>query len=73
MNSKWMRIFKSLMVTETALLPVEEALIPILIHSPQTQSIVGAVMVTESVFGQMYGIVPSAPIAPSPVAIIPAT
>jgi hypothetical protein len=39
-----------------ALLQTEQNVLPIFIHNPASQKIVGAVLVAEEIFGQMFGL-----------------
>jgi len=50
----WQKFFQALMQTE-------EAVLPVFIHNPQSQKIVGAIVVAESIFGQAFGAVPTTP------------
>jgi hypothetical protein len=59
--SKFSQLFQATMQTE-------EAVLPIFIHNPNSQRITAAVMVSESIFGNMFGLFqpPAAPAAPVP-------
>lgn len=60
MHPKWASIFQAIMQTEQAVLPV-------FIHNPSSQKIVGAVVLAEEIFGQAFGLAqPPATAAPQP-------
>lgn len=49
----WQKFFQAIMQTE-------ETVLPVFIHSPGAQKIVGAILVAESIFRSVFGVVPSA-------------
>jgi hypothetical protein len=54
---------KTLQKLFAALLQTEETILPIFIHNPKSQTITGAVLETETIFGQIFGLTP--PTAPT--------
>jgi len=48
----WTKLFQAIMVTE-------QTILPIFIHNPASQRIAGAVVVTEDIFGSIFGITPA--------------
>ena len=55
----WIKLFQAIMQTE-------ELVLPIFIHNPSSQKVVGAVVVAESIFGSIFGL--TLPTAPTPPA-----
>lgn len=54
----WQKFFQAIMQTEQAVLPV-------FIHNPASQKIVGAIVVAEEIFGSVFGLTASGtPAAP---------
>lgn len=61
--STWSKLFQALMATE-------ENVLPIFLHNPnsKTSQIVGALLVTETIFGAIFGLTsPTTPVPPPPV------
>jgi len=58
----WTKLFQAIMVTE-------QTILPIFIHNPASQRIAGAVVVTEDIFGSIFGITPAPQAAPAPVKV----
>jgi len=51
----WAKLFQAIMITE-------QNVLPIFIHNPASQKIAGAVVVTEQIFGSIFGLtIPTAP------------
>jgi hypothetical protein len=61
----WAKFFQGIMATE-------QTILPIFVHNPSSQKIVGAILVAESIFGQVFGLtttsVTTSPASPTPVA-----
>jgi hypothetical protein len=58
---KWMKVFQALM-------QVEETIVPLFVHNPNSQKIAGVVMVAESALGSIVPGIVSAVNAPAPTA-----
>jgi hypothetical protein len=51
----------------------EENLLPVFVSNPSTGAIAGAILVTESIFGSIFGLLPASPATPAaPAAPAPA-
>ena len=56
----WTKLFQAIMQTE-------QAVLPIFIHNPQSQKIVGAIVVAEEIFGTAFAPTPTPAVATAAV------